>query len=714
VTTTETRPTVTSGGAGNKQNFINTAKVQGTDDHAPRSTRHGQGTCDVCGMATTGLPRHPGCDDAFAFADVPTGPPVEDSATVRAALRYAADGIFVFPVSLRLADSGKKVASPIASWREASTTSERTIREWFGPGGAWESAVLAIDCGKSQLVVVDPDEGVDATGRKKNGIANWARIVEEYGIPATWRAATPGGGEHWYFRENRRRVVGIDSSGKVAEDVDIRGMGGFVFAPPSQHEGGAWRWVEGEPEWSALPTVPDVVADRMNRKAAEPPPEPTRDSRFDAPGFTSAQGPRLFTRQEALDFCRPYWKALETAPDGHINFRLNDAAKVMSHFNGVFWSEQEAESLLLGFLRSTVYDGKTWKAEATIKSAFGSAAGDWKAQQRPEGPPQPDPQKVATLRERMRARLHTRDTLDTIEPPTPLIEGVLDKGTIALLSGKFGTYKTFVSLAWACSVATGTAWEGLPVVTPGPVLYVAAEGCSGLRSRVRAWEIGQNQGRRIPAAQLAVFNGRVKLTDADEMAVLGEFITEMRPVLVVVDTLHQCAPGMDENSSKDMGTVLGAVAELRESYGATVLLNHHTGHQGERARGSSALEDDVDTSWVVTLDGESRAAENQRILKHRKAKDRELLAERPIMLRTVEEAGSAYVESGTLTPNATLPNSVVALKVIEWLDELGVPKTAGRPACEAALRQARRPVPQTAVMADAVKRRKGDAWEEQQ
>jgi hypothetical protein len=43
-----------------------------------------------------------------------------------------------------------------------------------------------------------------------------------------------------------------------------------------------------------------------------------------------------------------------------------------------------------------------------------------------------------------------------------------------------------------------------------------------------------------------------------------------------------------------------------------------------------------------------------------------------------------------------------------------VPKTAGRPACEAALRQARRPVPQTAVMADAVKRRKGDAWEEQQ
>lgn len=732
---TKSRP----GGGGLPDNFA------GQEFTAPLLAASNVGQVDcACGMVvTTGQEGHERCAersaDAFAMVPGTMGTPqpsqlskVENSTpgnlptespTLRAALSYAACGIHVLPVRVSLADNGKKTMQPVASWREASTTSEQTIRGWFGPGGAWASAALAIDCGKSKLVVIDPDEGKDDKGNTKEGMHNWAQLVDEHGLPATWRARTPGGGEHWFYRENPRRPIGNDATGKVAKHVDVRGLGGYVIAAPSRHEGGAWRWAEGEPEWDNLPTVPDLVADRMNRKDPEPTPAPEVPRQASSPpygllgGSYPQDGERRFTRQEANEFCRPAWKALETAHDGSINDRLNDAAKVMSHFNGVFWSEQEAEGTLLGFLRSTAYDAKTWKAEDTIRSAFRSAAGDWKAVPRVERagtgqpgqvPGQPDPQRVNTLRERMRARLHTRDSLDTIEPPTPLIEGVLDKGTIALLSGKFGTYKTFVSLAWACSVATGTAWEGLPVITSGPVLYVAAEGCSGLRSRVRAWEIGQYQGRRIPADRLAVFNGRVKLTDPDEMAVLGEFVTELRPVLVVIDTLHQCAPGMEENSSKDMGTVLAAVAELRERYGVTVLLNHHTGHQGERARGSSALEDDVDTSWVLNLaDTESRAAENQRTLKHRKAKDRELLADRPILLRTVEETGSAYVQSGAVTP--LLEDGYAALTVMRRLDDLEVPVSAGRDACRNALTAAGHQVPRNEVLADAVRRRKDAA-----
>ncbi len=77
--------------------------------------------------------------------------------------------------------------------------------------------------------------------------------------------------------------------------------------------------------------------------------------------------------------------------------------------------------------------------------------------------------------------------LDTIAPVLPLIDGVLNQGSITWLSGKFGTYKTFVALGWACSVATGRPWAGRLVAEPGPVVYVAAEGHSGLKSRVRAW-----------------------------------------------------------------------------------------------------------------------------------------------------------------------------------------------------------------------------------
>src|SRR4029077_20878232 len=53
--------------------------------------------------------------------------------------------------------------------------------------------------------------------------------------------------------------------------------------------------------------------------------------------------------------------------------------KVLSHFVPEFWSRPEAEAFLDHALKDTAYDGKTWKAENTIESAFRSAADDWKA-----------------------------------------------------------------------------------------------------------------------------------------------------------------------------------------------------------------------------------------------------------------------------------------------------------------------------------------------
>jgi hypothetical protein len=245
----------------------------------------------------------------------------------------------------------------------------------------------------------------------------------------------------------------------------------------------------------------------------------------------------------------------------------------------------------------------------------------------------------------MWSRVYTRERLDEIPPPVALIRGILDAGVVGLLAGKFGTYKSFVSVAWACSVATGLPWLGHDVVTPGNVVYVAAEGATGLRSRVRAWEAEHFGGARV--GNLTVYHGRVNLLDPEQVSVFGEIAAKHEPELVVIDTLHKCAPGADEDKSKDMGPVLDRAFQLVEDLGCHVLFNHHTGHGGERSRGSSSLEDDVDNSWVIRLSGdpEDRSPDNQRVMTHRKVKDGELHGEIPLALKPVS-LGPAPAASG--------------------------------------------------------------------
>lgn len=240
--------------------------------------------------------------------------------------------------------------------------------------------------------------------------------------------------------------------------------------------------------------------------------------------------------------------------------------------------------------------------------------------------------------------------LGSIPPPEPLIEGVLDVGSMAVLSGKFGTFKTFLALDWVCSLATGTPWMGRAVPRAVPVVYIAAEGASGLDRRIGAWK--KARGVSVPRGALTVLRAAVQLGQPAQIAALCRLVRALGAGLVVFDTLHRCAAGLDEKDSKDMGQVTAAVDAIREHTGAATLLMHHTGHGGERARGSSAIEDDADVSWLVSLtgDGEDRSASKPRLVEQRKRKDGDLA--RPFHVRFQREEGFAEGDpraSGHLT-----------------------------------------------------------------
>lgn len=248
-----------------------------------------------------------------------------------------------------------------------------------------------------------------------------------------------------------------------------------------------------------------------------------------------------------------------------------------------------------------------------------------------------------SLLDRLTARTRARSELASIRPPTPLIRGVLDAGTMAVLAGKFGTFKSFVALGWLCSLATGVPWLGHAVPAARPVVLVAAEGASGLDARITAWE--RAHGTTVPDGMLSVVDAPVQLGDMAQVDALAELTARRGAALVVIDTLHRCAAGLDEGDSKDMGLITLATSVIRQRADATTLLLHHTGHAGTRARGSSAIEDDADTSWVVSLtgDGEDRDPRRPRLMEQRKTKDAALAAPFHIRFQAVPEATSGHL-----------------------------------------------------------------------
>jgi len=77
--------------------------------------------------------------------------------------------------------------------------------------------------------------------------------------------------------------------------------------------------------------------------------------------------------------------------------------------------------------------------------------------------------------------------------------------------------------------------------------------------------------------------------------------SEGQPELIVIDTLARNFGAGDENNTADMNVFIDHVdRHLREPYGCTVLIVHHTGHKNkERARGAMALKGGVDFEYRV-------------------------------------------------------------------------------------------------------------------
>ena len=130
------------------------------------------------------------------------------------------------------------------------------------------------------------------------------------------------------------------------------------------------------------------------------------------------------------------------------------------------------------------------------------------------------------------------------------------------------------------------------------VLYVLLEGQANFYARYEAWCAAYNEelpihGFYVMDEGLSLWAGEMNWEDTNTWTPsakrLWNAVNELRPQILVIDTLSRATAGMDENSSS-MAQVVGMLDNMRDVFDlSTVIVHHSSLADGDRPRGHSSL-----------------------------------------------------------------------------------------------------------------------------
>lgn len=193
--------------------------------------------------------------------------------------------------------------------------------------------------------------------------------------------------------------------------------------------------------------------------------------------------------------------------------------------------------------------------------------------------------------------------------PDWVLPGFLLENSLSIVYGESGSGKSFLMGHAAHILSAGCSWSG-EWIERGCVVYFATENPGSLAPRFKAMQANMDGDFN----GLMIVPGEINLLDPDVLSRmrvtirLAEHDTGLPVRLVVIDTFRD-AWGGNEDSSQDVAKAFGPLKAIRNQFKTTVCLVHHSGHAGERERGSSHIRANVDTAWQVTDNNGVRTVE---------------------------------------------------------------------------------------------------------
>jgi len=211
--------------------------------------------------------------------------------------------------------------------------------------------------------------------------------------------------------------------------------------------------------------------------------------------------------------------------------------------------------------------------------------------------------------------VHWHGEADPRDSRPQLIQDLIPEVGCGLISGQWGTYKTFTALDIAHSVMSREPFLGFEVMRPGGVLFIALEGQSEIALRVEGVikERGKFNGAHAPFAWIETCP---PLTSANAVAILTKLTEHIAAKLkaefdlplslIEIDTVIVAAGYTKEGADNDTALgqmVMGALAQLAQNAHCFVFgIDHFSKDVNVGTRGTSAKEGRADV--VLALLGD--------------------------------------------------------------------------------------------------------------
>ena len=192
---------------------------------------------------------------------------------------------------------------------------------------------------------------------------------------------------------------------------------------------------------------------------------------------------------------------------------------------------------------------------------------------------------------------------DLMEAPDMewLVEDLIVKHSVNMIFGKSGSTKSFLALHMALALSHKREFFdlGSDVDAHVPIIYVALEGKSGMKNRLKGYHQWFSEDK---PKDFYISDFNPVLT---QDATVDAFIEQTKKLgvkdpLIIIDTYNQATPSMNENDAGQTGAVMKNCQKMVKELGATVLIVHHSNKSEDGDyRGSSAIHGAMDTMLKV-------------------------------------------------------------------------------------------------------------------
>jgi cobalamin biosynthesis Co2+ chelatase CbiK len=183
------------------------------------------------------------------------------------------------------------------------------------------------------------------------------------------------------------------------------------------------------------------------------------------------------------------------------------------------------------------------------------------------------------------------NALDFLDEQIPdskvLISGMLNQGCQMMLAGGSKTFKTWMLLDLAMSIAAGVPWLGFDTAQ-ARVLYVDFElRPKTLQRRILKIKSARNLTWEKPMLEIMPLRGKAASYDELIPKIL-EAVKNKGYGAIILDPIYKIYGNTDENKAGDVARVLNELERLSVESGAAVIFSHHY------SKGNQSSKDPID------------------------------------------------------------------------------------------------------------------------